>query len=135
MQDQLQPPTEPAQETMNIRDICAPLYQAKGWMKLIGILMIVSGALLVLTCFGIVIAWLPIWLGIALVGAASALERAYNEQQGAALVEAMTKLKTYFTVTGILLLIGIVMQLAGFIVMLATGVLAGVMEAAASSMP
>ncbi len=135
MQDQFQSTTEPAQEMMSIKDLCEPLYQAKGWIKLLGILMIISGVILALTCFGIIFAWLPIWLGIALMGSATAVERAYLNQQGQDLVVALIKLKTYFTVMGVMMLIGIILNISSFVFMLVTGALAGLMEAASSGMP
>lgn len=138
MQDTFNPPAEPAEpsvETISIQDLAAPLYQAKGWIKLVGVLMIISGILLCLTCAGIIIAWLPIWMGIVLVGAASAVEKAYNEQQSNAMVEALTKLKTYFTIMGIVTLIGIILNVISIIFVFMSGALAAVAGAAASGTP
>ena len=35
-----------------------------GWLKFLGIILIIAGGLYALTLVGIIIAWLPIWLGI-----------------------------------------------------------------------
>lgn len=91
-----------------VRDVSAPLYAARGWMKLLGVLMIIYGALLVLTIVGILICWLPIWIGILLLRAASSAEMAQISGDKFQLVEALSKLKTYFTIYGILALLGLV---------------------------
>ena len=42
-----------------------------GWMKFIGIMTIIGGCFQALTIFGLVIAWLPIWMGVVLTKAGS----------------------------------------------------------------
>ena len=64
------------QSNDNLRAIMAPLVDGKLWMKLLGVMMIISGALQVLTIIGILWAWLPIWLGVLLFQAAGAAEEA-----------------------------------------------------------
>ncbi len=91
-----------------VREVSAPLYAARGWMKLIGVLMIIYGAIMVLTIVGILFCWLPIWIGILLLRAASSAEMAQLSGDKFQLVEALSKLKTYFTIYGILALIGLV---------------------------
>lgn len=77
-------------------------------MKLIGIMNIISGALQALTIIGIVIAWLPIWIGVLLFQSAGAIEQAYEANSKAAMMTSLSKLKTYFIIMGILTLIGII---------------------------
>lgn len=83
-----------------------------GWLKFLGIINIISGAFTALTLFGIVIAWLPIWLGVLLLQAGNRITHAKltNNRQG--LVTMMDKLRLYFIIQGVL-----------FIVMIAMGVL------------
>lgn len=88
----------------------------KGWMKFMGILTIIGGGINALTIIGIVWAWLPIWLGIILVQAGSRAGE-YAERGDAAALEAMTgKLKTYFMMSGIVIIISMVISLIGGIV-------------------
>ena len=47
-----------------IKEVSFPIYQSRGWMKLIGVLLIIGGVLYTLTIIGIIIAWLPIWMGV-----------------------------------------------------------------------
>ena len=60
-----------------IKEVSIPIYQARGWMKLLGILNIIGGILIAITLVGIIIAWLPIWMGVILYQAGSASEQAY----------------------------------------------------------
>jgi len=99
-----------------VKEVSGPLFGAKGWMKFLGVMMIIYGVLMVLTIWGILICWLPIWMGILLFKAGAAIELAATAGNKSALYEAMEKLKTYFTVQGILALIGIVIMVITMIV-------------------
>ena len=103
-----------------VREVSAPLFAAKGWMKFLGVLMIIYGVLIALSVVGIIICWLPIWIGILLFQAATAVESTQASGSKMELYGAMSKLKTYFTIYGVLALIGIVVS----IIALFTGVLA-----------
>lgn len=78
-------------------------------MQFLGIINIISGALTALSIVGILIAWLPIWLGILLMQAASALGTAYEADDEASFIRAGSKLKTYFVVNGVVLIISFVL--------------------------
>ena len=107
-------------EQQLVREVRAPLFAAKGWMKFLGVLMIIYGVLIALSVVGIIICWLPIWIGILLFQAATAVESTQASGSKMELYGAMSKLKTYFTIYGVLALIGIVVS----IIALFTGVLA-----------
>lgn len=96
-----------------IKTLSLPLYQSKGWMKLIGVMMILYGAMVALSIVGIIIAWLPIWLGILLFQAASAAEEAQINDNADELLMALKRLKTYFTIMGVLTLIGLILAIIG----------------------
>jgi len=96
-----------------VKDVMLPLYNAKFWMKLIGVVMIIYGVLIAITIIGLIIAWLPIWIGVLLFQSAGALEVAYSQGDSDAAVRAMDKLKVYFIINGVLLLIGIIFGIAG----------------------
>ncbi|MEJ2059894.1 MAG: DUF5362 family protein [Gammaproteobacteria bacterium] len=100
-----------------IAQIALPLFNAKGWMKFLAVLMIIYGVMMVFTIWGILLCWLPIWIGVSLYQAATAVERAYISQQTDELVRAMMRLKTFFTVQGVLMLITLVLSAAGFLMM------------------
>jgi hypothetical protein len=99
-----------------IREVSAPLFAAKGWMKLLGVLMIIAGILQAITIVGIIICWLPIWVGVLLLKAASSAEMAQAGGSKHELITALSKIKTIFTIYGILALIGIVIAVIFLIV-------------------
>ncbi|MFH1502851.1 MAG: DUF5362 family protein [Candidatus Eisenbacteria bacterium] len=101
-------PPQTGGDVQFVREVSAPLYAARGWMKFLGVLMIIYGALMVLSIVGILICWLPIWIGILLLRAAGSSEMAQISGDKYQLIEALSKLKTYFTIYGILALIGLV---------------------------
>ena len=91
-----------------VREIGLPIHAGKMWLKLLGVLSILQGILSAITIVGIVIAWLPIWLGVLLYQSATIIERAYLTGDKIALTTAMDKLRLYFTIQGILTLIGLI---------------------------
>lgn len=113
---------ETSAQTGVIRELSVPLYQCKGWMKLVGVMSIIGGALQVLTIIGIIIAWLPIWTGILLFQSATAITQAYEGDNQAEMTRALFKLKTYFIIMGVLTLIGIIIGvMVFFFVLLGSG--------------
>ncbi|ACV26267.1 DUF5362 family protein [Kangiella koreensis] len=99
---------------MDIRQLSSSLYSAKGWMKLTAVLLFVQGVFTALSIIGIVVAWLPIWMGVLLFQAAGAIERAYNSEDEMALAESLGKLKTYFIIMGVLSLIAVIFVVLAF---------------------
>ena len=97
-----------------------------GWMKFMGIMTIIGGCFQALTIFGLVIAWLPIWMGVVLTKA-GAKAGEYADKGDFASLEGMTgQLKTYFTISGIMLIITVAISIiAGVIgaILMAVGVL------------
>ncbi len=108
-----------------IKEVSIPVYQARGWMKLIGILMIIAGVFYALTIVGIIIAWLPIWMGVVLYQAGSSSEQAYFNGDKYSLLTSLNKLKLYFTIMGIMTLISIVLMVIMLIAVLAGGLAFG----------
>ena len=104
-----------------IKEVSIPIYQARGWMKLLGVLMIIGGVFYALTIIGIIIAWLPIWMGVVLYQAGSSSEQAYFNGDKYSLIKSLSQLKLYFTIMGIMTLIGIVLMVIMVIVLLAGG--------------
>ena len=97
-----------------------------GWMKFIGIMTIIGGCLQALSIVGLVIAWLPIWMGIILTKAGTKA-REYADKGDVASLEGMTsQLKTYFTISGILIIISFavsIIAIAIWVVLIAAGAL------------
>jgi hypothetical protein len=105
-----------------VQEISHPLYNSKGWIKLIGIMMVIYGVLVALSVFGIIIAWLPIWLGIILIQVAGRIADARASGNKMALIKAQQSLSTYFTIYGVLILIGLIGIAVMIIVFLSIGI-------------
>ncbi|MBN2365329.1 MAG: hypothetical protein EH225_04975 [Calditrichaeota bacterium] len=86
-----------------------------GWLKFLGIINIIYGALTALTLWGIIIAWLPIWLGVLLLQAGNKINSAKFSQNKVELVQMMDKLRLYFIVQGILIIVMIVVAIVGIV--------------------
>ena len=108
-------------ETQLVRELSLPLYQGKGWMQFLGVLSIIAGALQALTIIGIVVAWLPIWMGILLYQSASAIDEARESGRKDAMLNSLGRIKTYFTIMGVLTLIWIVLGII-FVLFIGLGV-------------
>ncbi len=98
-----------------IAQLSEPLYAAKGWMKLAGVLSILYGVIMALTLIGLLVAWLPIWMGILLFQAANAIDEAHRASDEQAFLAAQAKLKTYFIITGVLALVLLALTLLQFL--------------------
>lgn len=107
-----QPPTinNPA-----VANVMRPLDDAAGWMKLIGTLGIIYGVLIALTIVGLIIAWLPIWMGILINRAANESRAASVSGDEARARAATQSLSTMFKVQGVLVLVGLLVWAAAVV--------------------
>ena len=77
----------------------------KGWLKFLGIVNIISGAFTALSLVGIVVAWIPIWLGIVLLQASSRAESFATQGDMTSLANLTNRLKLYFVINGVVLIV------------------------------
>ncbi len=110
------PVTDTQGPQLSTYDVVNPLFEAKGWIKFLGIIMIVLGVIYCLTIIGAIIGWLPIWIGILMVSSANKINEGYLNQHLFLLRDGLEKLKTMFVIIGIVTLIGLVLNVL-FIVM------------------
>ncbi len=101
--------TQLTTDTTSVRSLIEPVYRGKFWMQLLGVMLIISGILTALSIAGILVAWIPIWAGIVLMQSAGAVHRAYTSDQPTEMRYAMGKLRVYFTIFGVLLMIYLVL--------------------------
>lgn len=94
-----------------MKDLIEPIYRAKFWMQLTGVMLIISGILTALTIVGIIVAWIPIWVGVVLMQAAKAADKAYQGGDDREVKFALNKIKTYFTIFGVMTLIYLIVFL------------------------
>lgn len=106
------------------RETSTPLYEAKGWLKFLGFLCLLQAIWMAASIVGLIVAWLPLWLGILLLQSASAVEKAHRNADQEALIRSLQKLRTCFTLMGCVLLL-LVIAVSVFLVAVLTGGLAG----------
>ncbi|MGM0700893.1 MAG: DUF5362 family protein [Pseudomonadota bacterium] len=99
----------------SLRDLIEPLYRGKFWMQLTGVMLILSGIMTALSIIGLIVAWIPIWAGVVLMQAAGATHRVYTGSDVHEMKYAMSKLKTYFTIFGVLILIYLIFAVLGML--------------------
>lgn len=124
-----------ADDAGSIPSVVEPLYRGRFWLQLIGVLSIIAGGLhalatLVLLADGQALGSIPslamaavfTWIGLALLGAAGAIDRGYRDDDRHAIHQGMARLKTYFTIIGVLALIGVVVMVSGVLLALSIGI-------------
>lgn len=105
----LNPYATPASSTLTtkgsstIRDFAALIGANAGWIKFLGVVNIIWGAL------SIPLGAVMIWAGVVLFQVASAFQEAEAKGDEAAFQEALTKTSLYFKIMGIMALIGIIL--------------------------
>ena len=109
----------------SIKNLASYLAASAGWIKLLGILSIISGVAACLTVVGIVIGWLPIWMGVILSKTAKAAKWAETTGDETALAEALDRLRLYFKLLGILMLIQVIFVAIYLVVILVFGLAVG----------
>ena len=100
------------QDTRVVQELSMPIYQARGWLKFLGVLSIIGGVGQALSIVGILFAWLPIWMGVLMFQAGSSIDSAGQFGDRFAFLRSMSSLKTYFVLQGILTLVGIVIAVS-----------------------
>ena len=95
--------------------IAEPLYRAKGWMKLAGVLSIIQGVFTIFSIWGIIICWIPIWMGVVLCSASNHIRTAFETNSDDEFRTSLEKLGTYFRVFGILAIVMLTLMLIGFL--------------------
>jgi len=105
-----------ADESQLVKELTNPLFTARGWMRFLGVLTIIYGAISALTIVGILVAWIPIWAGVLLLKAAGDLETArFNGDKGRFL-SGLNQIKTLFVLSGIILLVELLIGVFVFLV-------------------
>lgn len=115
---------QPTSENL-VKELSLPICQSKGWMKLLGVLSILWGISIALSVVGLIVAWVPIWMGVILYQAANAAELALHTGDHAALGRALGKLRLLFTVMGALTLLSLLLLAASIVLGLSTHVWVG----------
>lgn len=97
--------------------VCEPLSRGTGWIKFLGIMTIIGGVLTALTITGIIVAWLPIWLGVTYLQAAGRISEGYQNSNTELLAQGNDKLRLAFKIIGITMIVYIVFFVVAFLAM------------------
>lgn len=100
--------TEVREVVMNIME---PISSAAGWMKFISVMFFVWAGLGILGSWGIgiIVAWLPIWMGVLIWKAATRAQAVMIDGSEYTAEAALASIKTYFTLMGVLMLLYVVL--------------------------
>jgi len=110
-----------------------PLYAVKGWIKFIGVMMIIYGALQCIAIFTAVIGWIPIWIGIKLNRTANLITQAFESGNESVAMAATEELGSVLKILGIFFLVCLILAALVIIVYIVIIVVAlGVFTSAAA---
>jgi hypothetical protein len=96
--------------------VTATCKEMSGWIKFLAIVWIICGGIYALTIFGIIIAWILIWIGIILLRVSKSC-KAVADGTFESIGEMLASLKTFFILTGVFTIITIALSIIWFIVM------------------
>ncbi|MFQ5584705.1 MAG: DUF5362 family protein [Calditrichia bacterium] len=109
------PPPGEGPDAMVLKNLKQTASDMSGWLKFLGIVNIISGALSAITIVGIIYAWLPIWMGVLLLQAGNSATNARFGGSNEELIVVMQKLKTFFILTGVLMIIAFAITIIALI--------------------
>ncbi len=104
-----------------VRRLASVLAAGGGWMKFFAVILFIAGGLMAISIVGLVVAWLPIWLGTVLMSAANRAENALALGSESELSAALEKCRFYFKLSVIGALAAIILLLLGFLLFVAMG--------------
>lgn len=100
---------------MDVQVLLASLIKNSSWLKFLGVMLIVQGVLVCLSIIGILVGWIPIWLGVLLFVSGTKLDRVRLEDSEADAIESIEKISLYFKINAVLTLLVIVLAVLGFV--------------------
>ena len=86
---------------MSASDLVRPLYDSLLWIRLFAACLIFYGALITVTGVGVLVAWVPMWIGVLLLMVSRSVKTACEKDDEQALVLSLVRLKTIFTILGL----------------------------------
>jgi hypothetical protein len=87
---------------------CAEALASRGfWIRLVAVLMAINAFWMAITIVGLLVAWLPAWMAYLLWKTADDVQAAARDGNAEALRQGLGRLGTYFTIMGVLIVIGL----------------------------
>lgn len=102
-------------ELQGLNRFMEPLYRARVWITFAGVLSIIQGVFSILSIWGIIICWIPIWMGILLCAASNHIRLAYETANEDDFMRSMDKLGTYFRILGIYTLVMLIIAVVAIV--------------------
>ena len=90
---------------MDVQRLLASLIENVIWVKILAVFFIVYGVLQCLSIVGLLVGWLPIWLGVLLLSSAKLLDLVGEGGNSEHAVESIEKISLYFKISGIVVLV------------------------------
>lgn len=81
--------------------LTGPLYHSRFWINLLAVCLIVYGALITVTGIGVLVAWIPLWIGVLLILTTKSIKAAHTGRDEKALLKSLNRLKSIFTILGL----------------------------------
>jgi len=88
-----------------VKDFASYINAQSGWLKFVGVMLIIGGVLNALTIVGLIIAWLPIWSGVLLIKAANSARLAESAGTTDSMEDTLYRLGLFFKINGITMLV------------------------------
>lgn len=89
---------------MDAQLLLASLIKNKIWLKILGVFFIAYGVFACITIIGLLIGWLPIWLGLLLISSGKQLDSLKEKDNTENAVESIERISLFFKISGIVAL-------------------------------
>lgn len=96
-----------APEAFAIRQMKQTALTMSTWLKFLGIVLIISGAISAISIVGLIFAWLPIWMGVLLFQAGDRASGVRYSEDLNSMAQMMEKLKMYFIIYAVAIIVSL----------------------------
>ncbi len=103
-----------------VKDFASYINAQSGWLKFVGVMLIIAGAINALTIVGLLVAWLPIWSGVLLIKAANSAKLAEMAGTTDSMEDALYRLGLFFKINGITMLVMTIAYVVLIVIMFLT---------------
>jgi hypothetical protein len=109
----VQPQPSPSEDL--VRRLSLTAAGSTAWMKFLAVMLIIGGVILIVSLWGILICWLPIWAAVLLLKASGDADMA-SRGAPAKLLDFVQKTNKFFMITGIFFLVLIIILTVLFVI-------------------
>lgn len=109
----VQPQSSPSEDL--VRNLSLVAGSGTGWMKFLAVMLVIAGIVLIITLWGILICWLPIWAAVVLLKASGDADMA-SRGAPTKLIDLVQKMNKFFMIGSIFFLILIIILMVLFVI-------------------